>query len=101
MKYWCSRLIVFDYDLRRKHRDRKRSPCRFLFSVSSGFNRGLSFNFPAGGEPSSMWSFLAILSPLLAHAILDIVIDDKVQLFVRETVMLSQDAVYFINDGFT
>ena len=51
-------------------------------------------------KPSLAQSFLAILSPLLAHAILDIVIDDEVEFFICETVAVRQEVVDFVNYWF-
>jgi hypothetical protein len=38
-------------------------------------------------------------SPRLAHAVLDVVVDDEVQLFLRESVLRRQRPVDFIEDG--
>ncbi len=43
-----------------------------------------------------------VLTPrveLVAHAVLDVVVDDEVQLFFRETVVLRQKLVDFVDDG--
>lgn len=36
---------------------------------------------------------------LIAHAILNIVIDDEIQFFLRETIMFCQYLVYLVDDG--
>ena len=46
----------------------------------------------------SLWHILFI-DQLVAHAVLDVVVDDEVQLLVREAVVLRQDFVYFVDDG--
>ena len=37
---------------------------------------------------------------LASHTVFDVIVDDEVQFFVRETIMYCKDAVYFVNDGF-
>ena len=47
--------------------------------------------------PGSLLLTFLRLSP---HPVLDIVVDDEVELFVSEAVMLCQDPVDFVDDGF-
>jgi hypothetical protein len=42
---------------------------------------------------------LLMLSSCLPHAVLDVIVDDEVELFVRETIVLRQNAVDVVDDG--
>src|SRR6266849_5932383 len=48
-------------------------------------------------EPLLLIPLLVITPP---HPILDIVVEDEIQLLVREPIMPRQHTVYFINNGF-
>ena len=37
---------------------------------------------------------------VLAHAIFDVVVDDEVEFFVGEAVVVGKDAIGLVNDGF-
>ncbi len=59
---------------------------------------------PTGPYPSAYSSPLPLasspLSPLLgAHAVFDVVVDDEVEFFVGEAVVLGEHAIYLIYDG--
>jgi len=45
--------------------------------------------------------FLGLGLVVLAHAIFDVIVDDKVEFFVCETVVFGECVIDFINDGFS
>jgi hypothetical protein len=52
---------------------------------------------PFHDSAASSFFTLPSISP---HAVLDAVVDDEVQFFISEAVVLGEDAVYFIYDKF-
>jgi hypothetical protein len=48
----------------------------------------------------SVIAFLLPYIQFLPHAVFDIVVDNEIQLFVSETIMLGEKAVNLVDDGF-
>lgn len=59
----------------------------------------LKENRPALFVDRTTLSFFALQISAKAHPVLDVVINDEVQLFVRKTVMLGQYTIDCVNDG--
>jgi hypothetical protein len=46
------------------------------------------------------FTFLLLTFVISTHAVFDVVVDDEVELFVGEAVVVSEEAIDLINNGF-
>ncbi len=71
------------------------TPCLFFHEIQRRRNIGMLADFKR-----AHWYALSLSGvELVAHAVLDVVVDDEVQLLFREAVVLRQQFVDLVDDG--